>query len=385
MRGSKQTSHRGHGSVRTKLAFCVVATSLLGALAAPSGAQDASTSVYIRNDSDGTTVITPRLRVGGNVAEATRLDVSYSVDVWTSASIDIRSSASKPITEQRDEINVNVGQDVADFKLTGGYRFSTEPDYTSHGGSLGVSRDFAEHNTTLALNVSAFFDHVGRVGFSTFSKEAHTYSARASVTQVLGSSTLAQAIYEIGRADGYLSSPYRFIGIGSRDGSCAGPVPVEPCIPEANPAERMRHAVAVRGRRALSSVLSAGVGYRFYLDDWSLLSHTVDADVSLLPEASTLLTLRYRFYLQNGAAQYRPYFAALRNSAKQFYSRDKELSPFTAHRIGLDLEHPFVLDDAGTKLRASASLGWTAYLYSNFPLVSRINAIEATLAMGLEL
>ena len=104
-----------------------------------SGAQDASTAVYVRSDSDQTTVITPRLRVGGNVSDTTRLDVSYSVDVWTSASIDIRTSASKPITEQRDEINVKLGQEAGDLTLSGGYRHSNEPDYVSNGGSLGIS------------------------------------------------------------------------------------------------------------------------------------------------------------------------------------------------------------------------------------------------------
>lgn len=384
MRGSKQRSEHGHGSGGT-IARVFGAFSFVCLLAAHARGQDASTSVYVRSDSDRTTVITPRLRVGGDVAEATRLDVSYAVDIWTSASIDIRTSASKPVTEQRDEINAAVAHEVSTFKLSGGYRFSSEPDYTSHGGSLGVSSDFAERNTTLALNISAFFDAVGRVGFPAFAKTARTFSARTSITQVFGPETLAQLIYEIGRADGYLSSPYRFVGIASADGSCAGPIPVAACIPETNPAERLRHALALRGRRALSGALSAGLGYRFYVDDWSLLSHTADADMSLVLDANTLLTLRYRFYSQNGAAHYRSRFVGVRSQPPHFYSRDKELSPFVAHRAGLDLEHPFVLDDAGTKLRASASLAGTYYLYSNFPLVSQISAIEATLAMGLEL
>jgi hypothetical protein len=380
---------------------CAILGVLAGTLAmhaARGGAQDASTGIYVRNDTDFTTVITPRVRVGGNLSEAARLDVSYSVDVWTSASVDIRTSASKParidparpnavqpVTEQRDEINVSLAQDfAADLKLTGGYRFSSEPDYESHGATLGVSRDFADRSATLALVVAAFFDDVGRVGFPSFSRSTRTYNARLSFTQVLDPQSFVQGIYEANRSDGYLSSPYRFVGIGSLDGSCAGAIQLRSCIPETNPAERMRHAFAVRARRALSDRLSLGAGYRFYIDDWDLMSHTAEADMGWVPDESTLISLRYRFYLQTAASHYRATFNGLR-VGPQFYTRDKELSPFTGHRLGIDIDRSFALDDAGTLLRASASLGWNEYFYSNFRPLSRITAQEITLSMGLQL
>jgi hypothetical protein len=351
------------------------------------GAQDASTAVYVRNDTDQTTVITPRLRVGGNVTDTTRLDVSYSVDVWTSASIDIRTSASKPITEQRDEINVKLGQEAGELMLSAGYRYSSEPDYLSNGGSLGISRDFADKSTTLALNLAAFFDTVGRVGDPQFAKSARSFTGRFSFTQVLDPQSVVQLIYELNLQDGYLSSPYRMIGIGSPDGSCVNASVMQqiPCIPETNPAARLRHAGAIRARRALGDRFSIGAGYRFYIDDWELMSHTADGELGYMPGSATLLSLRYRYYLQGAAFHYRARLDALKNGSRQFYTRDKELSPFTAHRIGLDLEHVFDLDDAGTRLRTAVSLGLNLYLYSDFLPLDRIVARELSVAMGLEL
>src|SRR5262245_22825665 len=82
-----------------------------GCIAVParSRAQEAATAIYGRTDSDQTVVVAPRLRVQAALAESTRASVVYAVDVWTSASIDIRTSASKvPVTEQRDEIDASL-------------------------------------------------------------------------------------------------------------------------------------------------------------------------------------------------------------------------------------------------------------------------------------
>jgi hypothetical protein len=343
-------------------------------------AQEAGTAVYVRTDSDRTTVIAPRLRVAAPVGENTRVDLVYTMDVWTSASIDIRTSASKPITEQRDEIDVQVRHELPSMSVKGGYRFSKEPDYESHGGTLGVSRDFADKSATLALDVNAIFDTVGRVGDPGFARASRMLNGRLSFTQILNEHTLVQAIYELSESQGYLSSPYRFVGIKGKDGLCTSGVAF--CVPETNPDQRLRHALAVRGRRAFGKQFSVGAGYRFYIDDWSLMSHTIMAELAFLPEPDTILALRYRFYMQNAAAQYQPHYEA---EDQRFYTNDKELSTFTAHRVALDLEHAFLLDDPNKRLRAILSVAPTLYRYSDFLPLPQITALEVTLATVLQL
>jgi hypothetical protein len=95
----------------------------------------ATSAVYVRSDTDHTTVIAPRVSLSAPVASAARLDLVYTADVWTSASVDIRSSASKAVTEQRDEINAALSHELGDVRLAGSYRYSHEPDYESHGAS----------------------------------------------------------------------------------------------------------------------------------------------------------------------------------------------------------------------------------------------------------
>lgn len=379
-RGAAPAPGRVHArklALRAALACgaCLVATARLVA------GQEAEATLYVRGDTDQTTVVTPRLGVGVPVGDDTRVGAVYAVDVWTSASIDIRTSASKAITEQRDEIDLTLEHTIDDARITGGYRYSTEPDYQSHGGTLGFELDLADKSETLAATLLANFDDVGRVGDPDFSRDTRQLGVRASFTQVFDRDTLAQLIYEIGQAQGYLASPYRYVGIGGSDASCRGTVMY--CVPETNPDSRLRHALAARGRRALGYAFSVGAGYRFYLDDWDLLSHTAEADIAWLPTTRLSLKLRYRFYWQGAAAHYRARYPDLVPD-RPFYTRDKELSPLHAHGIGLDLGHAWDVDDTGGTLRAMLSVAPTRYEYRDFPWLDQITAIEVTLGVALE-
>src|SRR5690242_122617 len=130
MKGLKRQPRRGVGTGLLVLA-CVLSPRA-------SRADQLSSAIYVRSDSDETTVVAPRLHAQLPLEETTNLNFTYAVDVWTSASIDIMTSASKvPVTEQRDEIDVAVDHAFDDITLSGSYRYSTEPDYLSNGGSLG--------------------------------------------------------------------------------------------------------------------------------------------------------------------------------------------------------------------------------------------------------
>src|SRR5262245_58628048 len=267
-------------SRRARGRICLLAVLGCAIASVRAHAQEAATAIYVRTDSDKTLVVAPRLRVQAALAETTRVSASYAVDVWTSASIDIRTSASKvPVTEQRDEIDLSVDQEFEDVNLTLAYRYSTEPDYVSHGVSGGFSWDFADNNATFALGLSGSTDTVGKAGDPEFSKPVGTLGGRLSFTQVLGTHTLAQLMYEISRVKGYQASAYRYVAIGG--GLCtfgavegAPLLPLAPlCVPEASPDERLRHAAAVQLRQAFGEDWSLEAGYRFYLDDWGVQSH----------------------------------------------------------------------------------------------------------------
>lgn len=370
----------------TALLGCALLCSAGHARAQTQVTPQTSASVYVRTDTDETTVISPRLQARAPITESTSAEIVYAVDVWSSASIDIRTSASKAVTEQRDEINASVTQEIPDTRFTGAYRFSTEPDYQSHTGTLAVERDFADKSTVLGASASLGFDTVGQVNEPDFEEHLRSLGARVSGLQLIDEHTFVQLEYELGNARGYQASPYRYVGIGTDDGTCevGDPLPFELYCPrETNPELRVRHALAVRARRALGDPLSVGAEYRFYLDSWEVQSNTVGVDVTVLPAAHTSLALRYRFYTQTAAAHYERRYEELRDDG--LYTRDKELSPLTSHKLALDVEQTFVMDARGRTLRALVSIGPVFYAYTDYLLLDSITALDATLSLVLDL
>jgi hypothetical protein len=343
-------------------------------------AQQSRAAVYVRVDTDETTVITPRVSAQAPIDDSTRVDVAYSMDVWTSASVDIRASASRPVTERRDEINAAISHDLSDASVSLAYRYSYEPDYESNFVSAGLTLDFADKASTLAIGGGISFDDVGRVGTPSFQRSLRSYTGQLTFTQVVDTKTLLQATYSVSYNDGYQSSPYRYVGIGTVDGGCPLKLmPTEWCFPENNPTIRLRNAFVLAAARALGDTLSARITYRFYIDDWKLLSHTALAELNWLADVETVVGLRYRFYLQSAAAQYRARFPSI-DRLREYYSRDKELSPFNAHRLSLELDRSWPLASVGEKLQTVLSIGPTLYLYDNFIPYKRIWAFEATIS-----
>jgi hypothetical protein len=364
------------------------ARALLGAwlllgLAQRVRADDLASALYIRQDSDRTTVISPHVRLGKQLQEGTQVSASYAADVWTSASIDIRASASKrPVTEQRDELQLSVQQEWIDLHVQAGYRFSSEPDYTSHGASISGSYDLAGNAATLSAGLHVFADAVGRSGDPKFSRQQGTYDASFTFTQIIDPLMFVSATYELAHLQGYQASPYRFVGIGA-DATGFGCTGTSECLPERVPRARTRHAFALLARRAFGEVFSAGLNYRFYIDDWALSSHTLLAELGWNLGTRSLLSLRYRFYAQTHADFYRERYAQLLPSG--FRTRDKELSPMRYHRVGLEFEQIAWSSEEGRKLRATLALSGNRYVYDDFVGLDAVQALEVTAAVLLEL
>jgi hypothetical protein len=337
-----------------------------------------SSGVFVRADTDHTVVVSPRAHVNKRW-DTTQADVSYSADIWTSASIDIRASASLPVTEQRDELDFAVAHEIGDLTLSGSYRYSTENDYLSHGVTAGGSLDLADKNTTLALQAYAFDDTVGRSGAPTFARALLTGGLRLSATQVFGPATLGQLTYEVAHLDGYQASPYRFVGIGGTGFGCEA---ARYCLPEHEPDSRTRHALAAVLRHGLSALFSVGGSYRFYRDDWGLSSHTFGAQIGWLLNDQSSLTLRYRFYTQTAVNFYRAIYTQP-SGPDGYTTRDREQSPMHNQRLGLEWEQKLSLAASGPDLVMHASVGGILFAYADFVGLSRVAALELTIALSL--
>lgn len=336
----------------------------------------ASTMVYV--DDDDTQVVTPRVQLDKTIGEAS-LSAGYAADVWTSASIDVTTAATEAITEQRDELFASGTLELEDTTLSAGYRLSAETDYVSHGGSASVARDLADGAATVEGRVNLSISDVGRSGDPTFSRSLFGIGGRLSWTQVLTARALVQLGYEIERLAGFQSSPYRWVALGGGgDGPLCAPAAIA-CAPERHPDLRVRHSIAARGRYALPHGLALGAGYRFYLDDWGIVSHTIEANVRWGATEGLLLGLRYRLYVQ-GAADFTD--AADQFGIPSVRSSDRELFSQVSHRLMLEVVKTFHVGEVD--LRLALEGGATRFDYDGFGSFDALNALTVGFSVQVE-
>jgi hypothetical protein len=350
-----------------------------------------ASTLYVRADTNATTVWAPRQRLAARIADTAGLEATVSVDAWTSASIDIVTSATRNLTtgaphvieEVRKEVTGGAYYEFGIATLSGGYRYSGENDYWSHGGVGSLSLDLFEKNTTLVFSAFGSADQVGRSGDRYWRAPQNSLGGRVALTQVLDTKSLLQVTWETTHVGGYQASPYRFVAIGG-NGTCRGTSPYQPtplCVPEFVPDERWRSAAVVRVRRALGSKVSIGLEYRFYFDDWGLLSHTLAPDLQWLVTEHGTLSVSYRYYTQDEADFYRPRY--LKAPPLGFVTRDRELSAMYSNRLGLGFIQEFHVSDA-TALSLGARVGVTRYKYLAFVGLKQVDALEATGLLSLD-
>lgn len=354
----------------------LIAPLIFAAETAPIGGQVRG-AVYVRTDSDRTTVVSPRVHLRQPLrGPQTRLDVTYSLDAWTSASVDIRTAATPVVRENRHEAVVGVERERGNLTWSAGYRLSYEPDYLANSATLAGQVDFAQRTITLAGRLFGALDRVGRAGDDRFREPLRAGGALVGATFVLGRTTLLNLAYELRGALGYMASPYRFVAVGGDDGLCGALTPF--CVAEVHPRRRARQAWAVRLRQALGRRFSAGTTYRFYYDSWQLRSHTFAADVTATPARGATLALEYRAYAQSGAFFYHARY--LSSEPGGYFTRDRELSSLGSHRLALHATYTRPLRRGALELGALAA--GTRIEYDAFIGLSRVWALELSAMLG---
>ncbi len=338
-----------------------LALALATVCAVRSAAADTSftSKLQVYADNDHTQVISPVVDAQADVHPGTTVTLGYLADAVTSASVDVVSQASsRTIHDTRQQVSGSVSQVLGSLTVRGGYSYSHENDYQSHTLGIGLQQDLFDKNTTLALGYTLSLNAVGRAHDDVFSRDLTVNGINASWTQVISKRAITQVTYELGHADGFQASPYRYVPV--RMSVDATP---DYAVPETDPNIRWRHAIVVAGNHAIGSG-AIQADYRLYRDTWGITSHTIGARyfVKLTPELE--LRLRHRFYLQNGASFYRASYS----TTTSYMTIDRELSPLWSETLGAKLAYAI-----NGHVEAEAKVDVFYYKYADFPsLASRL-------------
>jgi hypothetical protein len=309
---------------------------MAGAAGAAVLPEDRADVLYHRYDGGGVTIDGPSVLVRKKFLDKFSVSANYYVDMVSSASIDVISTASA-YTEERKQYSVGFDYLRGKSTYSLGYINSSESDYKAKTIYFGASQDMFGDLTTISFGFKRGQNDVlrnintpqGKINDPAFAREVDTRGFSVSLTQVLTRSLVGSATYEVITDEGFLNSPYRSNRFA--DASAPNGFRYES---EVYPNTRTSHAAAVRLKYSLPWWRASVDGqYRFFTDTWDILAHTVHLGYTHPIGNAWTLDGSVRYYQQDRANFYSDLFP--RANAQNFRSRDKELATYNAVTLGV--------------------------------------------------
>ncbi len=225
------------------------------------------------------------------------------------------------VSEERSELVAGYSTLREAHRLSASLGSSRENDYESWFASVGHEITLNNKQTTVGYGVSLSDDRIEPTDAVLFDRieqaSRHQVGLSLTATQVLNPSAVLQGSLQYKRHQGYLSDPYKRVFV-------AGQV-----IRDARPDRRQQWSLSGRYRQAFRKADAAlHVDYRYYRDDWSVQSHTLDLAWHQGLGNHWSLAPGLRYYSQSEADFYAP--VHLQAQADGHHSADYRLSGYGA-------------------------------------------------------
>ncbi|MDH4165354.1 MAG: DUF3570 domain-containing protein [Gammaproteobacteria bacterium] len=308
----------------TLTGFALVASSAAHAAVLP---DDRADVLYHRYDGGGVTIDGPSVLLRKKFAEKYSVSANYYMDMVSSASIDVMTTAS-PYKEERTQgsLAFDVLQGKTQYSVS--YTLSDESDYTANTASFDISQDMFGDLTTVSFGFSQGWDEVRKRDDDVFEESIDRRNYRFGLQQIVTPRLMAGLNYEVITDEGFLNNPYR--SVRYLDDSSARGFSYQP---ELYPQTRTSNSVSLNARYYLPYRASVHGEYRYYTDTWGIDASTVSLGYTHPWGQRWIFEAGYRWYDQSAADFYSDLFP--RADAQNFLARDKELSTFTSHMLSL--------------------------------------------------
>jgi hypothetical protein len=321
-----------------RLAVLAVLAALAGLLALPrAGAavlpDDRADVLYHRYEGGGVTIDGPSLLVRKKIGANFSASANYYVDMVSSASIDVLTTAS-PYEETRKQASLALDALNGKTQYSVSFTNSDESDYTANTASFDLSQELFGDLTTLSLGFSRGWDEVRRNGDPGFEEPVDRRSYRVGLSQIVTPTLMLDLAFETITDDGFLNNPYRSVRYLDPENPAGFAFQ-----PEAYPGTRTSNAVAFGARYFLPYRAVAFGEYRWFTDTWGIDANTVRVGYTHPIGERWVLEGGYRWYDQSSADFYSDLFP--RRDAQNFLARDKELSTFTSHMLSIGATYEF--------------------------------------------
>ena len=327
--------------------------------------EDRADVLYHLYDGGGVAIDGPSVLVRKQVGKSTSFVGNYYVDMVSSASIDVITTAS-PYSEERKQWSLGMDYLRGNTTMRINYTSSVESDFDAKTWGFSVSQDMFGDLTTLTLSYARGDDIVGRSDDPTFERENDRQHYGVGLTQILTRNLIATLNFETITDEGFLNNPYRSVRYLD-NGSAIG----YSYEPELYPRTRTSNAVGIRAKYYMPWRAALEGEYRFYTDTWDIEGHTASLTYTH-PWGDFVFSGKYRYHDQTGAHFYSDLFPY--SEATNFRGRDKELSPLTSHTFRIGASYEFITDTEGWRFikkgTANVSYSFLSVDYHDFSDVS---------------
>lgn len=336
--GSRTVAARRRGARGLPCWLAAACGSLLAATAVAGVLpEDRADVLYHRYDGGGVVIDGPSILVRKKFADKVSIAANYYVDMVSSASIDVVSTAS-PYREERTQYSLTADYLRGKSTYSIGYINSSESDYDAKTWYAGVSQDLFGDLTTISFSFKKgdndIFRNIGGAKDPGFARTSEVRSYAVGITQVLTRSMIGVFNFEVISDEGYLNSPYRSVRY------------FDPSDPkgysyqaEVYPATRTSNAASLKLSYFLPYRAALDGWYRYYSDSWGVVAHTAELGYTHPLRERWILSGSVRYYQQDAADFYADLFP--RRDYANFLARDKELSTFTALTFGVGASYDF--------------------------------------------
>lgn len=308
--------------------------------------------------SEATRIYEPWGQVVLRQSARVRHEITIPVDIVTAASpdaLDAVSSASYANEAGGFDVKTSI-QTAPDLLVTTRVAFHAEEPMSSFTLGAGFVRSVADDNATWGLSVNFtgdFFDLTNQEGEYLRKTGRFTTNANFTFSQLLSPTTVFDGAYGVTQQNGMIRTAWNAVPI-------AGLPPTAEALPDV----RLRHAFTGRLAQHVPWTRSTlKLWYRYYLDDYGLTAHTVEATAYQYVVRWLYARVAYRFHRQTGVDAFTtqlpgpPEFGTFRTA-------DSDLAPFDAHEVDVAL---VLLGERapGWFRGTSLSLGYTHYARDN--------------------
>jgi len=239
---------------------------------------------------------------------------------------------------------------------------SAEYDYFSIGFGGNYTRLFNEKNTEVSVSGQVYLDSWNaqypielRDGFSAStpgyapsftpfaSENRNSYSLTFTFSQILSKRLQASLSFDVIRQDGLLSTPFQRVYFGDMDDFFLENFQLADDV-EQLPGSRFKLPIGLRFNYYANDFAVVRSYYRFYYDDWGIISHTANLEVPLKLSDQFTVYPNYRFYSQSASDHFFEKEQATSNL--DFYTSDFDLSKYTAHQYGIGVRYKDIFTKA---------------------------------------